>query len=221
MLGTARIAGIMAAKRTHELIPLCHPLAHVAGRGRSRSPMPSCPASWSPRRVKVAGPDRRRNGGADRGLGRLPDDLRHGQGGRTRHAHRGHPAGREARRPESGHYARTRSDADGAAVGRRSASNRVLAQATPLPAEEWSPLARGDGRVLALRSQGAADPAAGRRFGHGRLCGARAAMSSTPRRGSRSSAKSPPAGRSMRASAPAKRRAFSPAASCRPAPIPS
>ena len=26
MLGTARLAGIMAAKRTHELIPLCHPL---------------------------------------------------------------------------------------------------------------------------------------------------------------------------------------------------
>lgn len=25
-LGVARIAGIMAAKRTHELIPLCHPL---------------------------------------------------------------------------------------------------------------------------------------------------------------------------------------------------
>ena len=27
VLGTARVAGIMAAKRTHELIPLCHPLA--------------------------------------------------------------------------------------------------------------------------------------------------------------------------------------------------
>jgi len=27
VLGTARIAAIMAAKRTHELIPLCHPLA--------------------------------------------------------------------------------------------------------------------------------------------------------------------------------------------------
>ena len=27
MLATARIAGIMAAKKTHELIPLCHPLA--------------------------------------------------------------------------------------------------------------------------------------------------------------------------------------------------
>ncbi|MET0313100.1 MAG: cyclic pyranopterin monophosphate synthase MoaC [Hansschlegelia sp.] len=26
VLGTARIAGVMAAKRTHELIPLCHPL---------------------------------------------------------------------------------------------------------------------------------------------------------------------------------------------------
>ena len=27
VLGVARVAGIMAAKRTHELIPLCHPLA--------------------------------------------------------------------------------------------------------------------------------------------------------------------------------------------------
>lgn len=32
VLGTARVAGIMAAKRAHELIPLCHPLllTHVA-----------------------------------------------------------------------------------------------------------------------------------------------------------------------------------------------
>src|ERR1700760_419936 len=27
VLGAARIAGIMAGKRTHELIPLCHPLS--------------------------------------------------------------------------------------------------------------------------------------------------------------------------------------------------
>jgi cyclic pyranopterin phosphate synthase len=27
VIGAARIAGIMAAKRTHELIPLCHPIA--------------------------------------------------------------------------------------------------------------------------------------------------------------------------------------------------
>src|ERR1700712_3811462 len=26
VIGTARLAGIMASKRTHELIPLCHPL---------------------------------------------------------------------------------------------------------------------------------------------------------------------------------------------------
>ena len=32
VLGTARVAGIMAAKRTHELIPLCHPLALTAVR---------------------------------------------------------------------------------------------------------------------------------------------------------------------------------------------
>ena len=30
VLGTARIAGIQAAKRTHELIPLCHPLPLTA-----------------------------------------------------------------------------------------------------------------------------------------------------------------------------------------------
>lgn len=27
VIGTARLAGIMAAKKTHDLIPLCHPLA--------------------------------------------------------------------------------------------------------------------------------------------------------------------------------------------------
>ncbi len=32
VLGTARVAGILAAKKTHELIPLCHPLllTHIA-----------------------------------------------------------------------------------------------------------------------------------------------------------------------------------------------
>ena len=38
VLGTARIAGIQAAKRTGELIPLCHPLGldHVDVRRRGR-----------------------------------------------------------------------------------------------------------------------------------------------------------------------------------------
>ena len=38
VLATARIAGIMAAKRTHELIPLCHPLGSEQGHRRSRRP---------------------------------------------------------------------------------------------------------------------------------------------------------------------------------------
>ena len=33
VLGVARIAGIMATKRTSELIPLCHPLTLVRGSG--------------------------------------------------------------------------------------------------------------------------------------------------------------------------------------------
>ena len=51
MLGAARIAGIMAAKRTHELIPLCHPLAltKVDGRHHARRGA-AWPASCAPRR---------------------------------------------------------------------------------------------------------------------------------------------------------------------------
>ncbi len=94
VLGTARIAGIMAAKRTHELIPLCHPLllSKVAVEIEPDRKLPgwSCSAT-----VKVTGTDRRRDGGADRRVGRVPDDLRHGEGGRARHAHRGHPPDRE------------------------------------------------------------------------------------------------------------------------------
>ena len=54
VLGTARIAGIMAAKRTHELIPLCHPLpisqVEVDIRPDARLPGVKVRA-----RVKVAG----------------------------------------------------------------------------------------------------------------------------------------------------------------------
>ena len=35
VLGVARLAGIMAAKRTADLIPLCHPLPITVGEGRS------------------------------------------------------------------------------------------------------------------------------------------------------------------------------------------
>ena len=41
VLGVARLAGIMAAKRTADLIPLCHPLPLVQGRRRPRRPTPA------------------------------------------------------------------------------------------------------------------------------------------------------------------------------------
>ena len=81
-LQAARLAGIMAAKRTSELIPLCHPLAltHVSveltkikRRLRDRVARPH------------VRPDRRRNGSPHRRRRRRADDLRHGQGGRQDH----------------------------------------------------------------------------------------------------------------------------------------
>jgi cyclic pyranopterin monophosphate synthase len=55
VLGTARIAGIMAAKRTAELIPLCHPLAlsKVAVEISPDGKLPGCIVRAT---VKVEGP---------------------------------------------------------------------------------------------------------------------------------------------------------------------
>src|SRR5580698_2860625 len=55
VLGTARIAGIMAAKRTAELIPLCHPLAlsKVTVDITPDHGLPGCVVRAS---VKVTGP---------------------------------------------------------------------------------------------------------------------------------------------------------------------
>jgi cyclic pyranopterin monophosphate synthase len=55
VLGTARIAGIMAAKRTHELIPLCHPLA-IAQVAVELTPDAKLPGVVVTARVKVSGP---------------------------------------------------------------------------------------------------------------------------------------------------------------------
>jgi cyclic pyranopterin monophosphate synthase len=54
VLGTARIAGIMAAKRTHELIPLCHPLA-IAKIDVELLPNAKLPGIDVRARVKVTG----------------------------------------------------------------------------------------------------------------------------------------------------------------------
>src|SRR6202521_4612563 len=55
VLGTARLAGIMAAKRTSELIPLCHPLAlsKVTLEITPDKKLPGCVVRAS---VKVTGP---------------------------------------------------------------------------------------------------------------------------------------------------------------------
>jgi len=55
VLGTARIAGIMAAKRTAELIPLCHPLA-LSKVTVDITPDPSLPGCRVRATVKVTGP---------------------------------------------------------------------------------------------------------------------------------------------------------------------
>jgi cyclic pyranopterin monophosphate synthase len=54
VLGAARIAGIQAAKRTHELIPLCHPLA-ISQIAVDITPDTKLPGVIVKARVKVAG----------------------------------------------------------------------------------------------------------------------------------------------------------------------
>jgi len=54
VLGAARIAGIMAAKRTHDLIPLCHPLA-ISEVEVDLRPDAKLPGVHVRARVKIAG----------------------------------------------------------------------------------------------------------------------------------------------------------------------
>jgi cyclic pyranopterin phosphate synthase len=56
VLGAARIAGIMAAKRTHELIPLCHPLAITKVEIDVTPDESEAPALLVRATVKVTGP---------------------------------------------------------------------------------------------------------------------------------------------------------------------
>ncbi|MGE0849107.1 MAG: cyclic pyranopterin monophosphate synthase MoaC [Hyphomicrobiaceae bacterium] len=55
VLAAARIAGIMAAKKTHDLIPLCHPLA-ITKAGVTFEPSQRPPGIRVTAEVKVAGP---------------------------------------------------------------------------------------------------------------------------------------------------------------------
>lgn len=96
VLGVARIAAIQGAKRTADLIPLCHPLALTRGRRvRTRRRVAGRPLRRAGRDVR---PDRCRDGSADGRTGRAADRLRHVQGRRSRDGdHRRERAG-EARR---------------------------------------------------------------------------------------------------------------------------
>ena len=81
VLEVARLAGIMAAKRTGELIPLCHPLGLDSVELRS-TPVA---ARRDPDRGDREGarPHGRGDGSPDRGERRRTDGLRHVQGGRS------------------------------------------------------------------------------------------------------------------------------------------
>ncbi|MBK5960507.1 cyclic pyranopterin monophosphate synthase MoaC [Rhodoplanes elegans] len=54
VLGVARVAGIMAAKKTHELIPLCHPLM-ISKAEVEITPEPALPGLRVTATVQVAG----------------------------------------------------------------------------------------------------------------------------------------------------------------------
>ncbi len=74
VLGVARLAGIMGAKRTADLIPLCHPLSLSKVSLDLRADR-----EREPRRNRGDGPDHRadrgRDGGADGRVGRGAHDL--------------------------------------------------------------------------------------------------------------------------------------------------
>ncbi len=73
VIAVARVAGIMAAKRTSELIPMCHPLP-VTGVTVDFEPLSASELGRAGDREDDR-QDGRRNGGADRGLGGRAHDL--------------------------------------------------------------------------------------------------------------------------------------------------
>ena len=83
---TAIIAGVMAAKRTHEIIPFCHPLALE----RCTVDIADARRRPHPHRLqrRRASQDRRGDGSADRRQRRGAHDLRHVQGAVARHRDR-------------------------------------------------------------------------------------------------------------------------------------
>ena len=79
VLGPARIAGIQAAKRTWELIPLCHQLPLSFADVTAEVDADAGTVTLD-RRGPHDRADRRRDGGAHGRVRRRADGLRHGQG---------------------------------------------------------------------------------------------------------------------------------------------
>ena len=181
VLGAARIAGIMAAKRTHELIPLCHPLllTKVAVDIEPDAAMPGL-------RVRAQVKTRGQTGvemealtavsiacltiydmakAADRGMRIEGVRLLEKSGGK------------------SGDWraAEERVMSGDGMISVAEALARVLASAPKPVGRESVAIEAALGRTLGQRSSRPAHPAAFRQFGDGRLCAARRRHRAPPR----------------------------------------
>ena len=85
VLETARIAGIMAAKRTSDLIPMCHPLGITGVELNFEIEDMSIISACNRARTR---PHRCRNGSPHRRKCCPIDHLRHVQSSRSQHGHR-------------------------------------------------------------------------------------------------------------------------------------
>ena len=101
VLGVARIAGIQAAKRTAELIPLCHPLP-LSFVGVEASVDDGDGLITLIAEARTTGPTGVEMEALDGGIGCRPDGLRHDQRHRTGSGDRVGAAAREVRRPIGG-----------------------------------------------------------------------------------------------------------------------
>ena len=98
-LQAARLAGIMAAKRTGELIPLCHPLPISHAEVTLLRVDDGYDIEARVRTAARTGVEMEALTAVSRGG---PHDLRHAQGGGQADGHRRHPPDGEARRPVRG-----------------------------------------------------------------------------------------------------------------------
>ena len=141
VLSVARLAGIMAAKRTPDLIPLCHPLALTSVKVDLTLDRPQRAVDIDGD-LQAQGPDRRRDGGADRRQRRRAHRLRHVQGRRP---------GMRITDIRLTHKSGGKSHLRGPTTAMISVEE-ALSAASPAPSRRWPPrpcLPSGLGRVLA------------------------------------------------------------------------